>query len=116
MRRTFATTSSGAFCPISMGFRIGSFACSSSVGARPSQNWVALNMAFTTVGLLRCGRSFGAATPSGSGFWSTNALLASWQVAHETASLTESRLSLKSLSPRATFSGVGSVPGGTASS
>ncbi len=53
--------------PISMGLVIGSFAWSSSVAARPSQNCVALNIAFRTVGLFRCVRSFGAATPSASG-------------------------------------------------
>ena len=111
-----ATTSSGDFWPISIGFRMGSFACSSSDGARPSQNWVALNIALSTVGLLRCGRWAGAATPSGTGLWSTKPRAGSWQVAHDTWSLIERRLSLNSLSPSATLSGVGAAAGGTASS
>src|SRR5437016_240288 len=102
--------------PISIGFRMGSFACSSSDGARPSQNWVALNIALSTVGLLRCGRWAGAATPSGTGLWSTKPRAGSWQVAHDTWSLIERRLSLNSLSPSATLSGVGAAAGGTASS
>jgi hypothetical protein len=113
MARTFRMTSSPFFCPISMGFVIGSFACSSSVAARPSQNWVALKSAFVTVGLFRCVRCFGAATPSASGLWSTNPLAGSWQVAQETLSLVESRTSLKSFSPSASFAGVISDADGT---
>ena len=75
-----------------------------------------MNIAFSTVGLFRCVRLAGAATPSASGLWSTNPLAGSWQVAQETLSFTEMRLSLKSFSPSATFSGVGSDPAGTASS
>src|SRR4029077_10985228 len=95
----------GRHLSISIGFRIGSFACSSSDGARPSQNCVALNIALRTVGLLRLPRSFGAVTPSASGLWSTKPFCGSWQVAQATVLVTESRLSLKSLSPRAAFSG-----------
>src|SRR5205809_935171 len=90
---------------------MGSFACSSSDGARPSQNCVALNIAFSTVGLLRCGRWAGAATPSGTGLWSTRPRAGSWQVAHDTWTLIVRRLSLNSLSPSASLFAVGAGAG-----
>src|SRR5579885_1021437 len=51
---SLATTSSGDFCAISTGFKTGSLACSSKLGARPSQNCEAWNIALRMVGALRC--------------------------------------------------------------
>ena len=93
--RTFATTSSGDFCPISMGFKMGSFACSSSVGARPSQNCVALNMALSTVGALRCPRCL--PTPSDVTLWSTKPAFGSWHVEQETVPSTRQALVVEEL-------------------
>src|SRR5215217_979346 len=109
--RSFVTTASGEGMAISTGFRMGSFAWSSSVEARPSQNCEALKSALSTVGLLRM--PFWPFTPSDTGLPSEKPLFGSWHVAQDVLSSNDSRLSLKSFSHHPTRSGVGAALAGT---
>ena len=70
---------------------IGPLACSSRLGARPSQNWNSLKTEFSTVGLFRV--PFFPPTPSATFLPSANPFSGSWQVAHETVPSFERRLS-----------------------
>src|SRR5947209_4413635 len=89
---------------ISIGLAIGPLACSSRVGARPSQNWRVLYARLITVGALRpprwppIPRELAAPSP--------NAFAGSWQLAHETEWSDESRLSKKRSLPSSAFSAV----------
>jgi hypothetical protein len=85
------TVASREGCPISIGFRIGSFACSSRLGARPSRNSVWKKSAFRVVGALR--RPSWPSMPSETERWSVKPRLTSWQTAQATVPSRESRVS-----------------------
>src|ERR1700761_3458464 len=107
---SLATTSAPDFWPISTGLRIGHLAWSSRVAARPSQNSLAWNMAFSTVGLLRA--PCWPPTPAEVAFsarWSVKPLAGSWQVAQATVPSDDRRLSLNKVSPSLICAAVGGV-------
>jgi len=119
-----ASASCSFGCAISIGLRMGNFACASRLGARPSRNRLCIKKAFIVVGALRLPRA--SPTPSDTGRWSVKPRLTSWQVAQATVPSLDKRVSKYSFLPSATRSGViglslgtticcqvcGSTPGG----
>ncbi len=89
---------------ISTGLRMGPLACSSRVGARPSQNCTVWPPALYTVGELRPPSCF--LWPGEKGLPSTPYLFRSWQLLQETSWFFERRFSKYSMRPSSTFSGV----------
>jgi len=100
--RRIRTNSAHGACLIGMphldGLRIGSFACSSRVGARPSQNMLWNKAAFKVVGELR--RPRWSPMPSETLRRSVNPRLTSWQVAQETVPSCDRRVSKYNLRPQ----------------
>src|SRR5262249_27690347 len=85
-------------------------ACSSSVEARPSQNWSVLYARLMTVGALRPPRC--PPIPSELAAPSPKALAGSWQLAQATEPSDESRLSKKSSLPSSALAGVKGLSSG----
>ena len=110
--RTIVRIGSWSCSPISTGFTNGCCDWSSRSAERPSQNWLAMYAAFTTVGALRVPVSLLMPSEVLSGL-SVKALSASWQVAQLTSPVELKRLSLKSVLPSAIFSGVIGLLAGT---
>ena len=90
-------------CAISIGLRMGNFACASRLGARPSRNRLCIRKAFIVVGALRLPRA--PPTPSDTGRWSVKPRVTSWQVAQATVPSLDKRVSKYSFLPSATRSG-----------
>ena len=92
---------------ISTGLTIGPTACSSIVAARPSQNWCCsmLEARLSTGGALR--PPFLPSTPVETGVGSENPCCGRWQVAQETVSSTDRRVSKNNQRPSRTVAGVG---------
>src|SRR5512132_2077616 len=90
--------------PISTGFTIGPFACSSSVAARPSQNCTGRYAAFHTVGAERspCLPS----TPTLTARSSSPASITLWHELHDTVAVSDSRGSKNSCLPSSTLATV----------
>ena len=102
MLRIFCTTPS-VVMPISSGLVMGETICASSVGARPSQNCDLPQARLMRVWAWRT-PSF-PSTPLESGVLAAKAWAGSWQKAHETTPLAESRPSKKSTLPSSARAG-----------
>src|SRR6266498_4882541 len=96
--------------PISTGFWTGPRACSSKDGARPSQNWAALNTLLNAGGACRF--PFFPPTPLENWLGSANPFSGMWQEAQEIELSCERFFSKKSRLPRRTFSSVSGLSGG----
>ena len=91
--RTISRMGSWSARPPSTGLTGGCRASSSRLGERPSQNWVFMYAALTTVGALRVPVSLLTPSEVFRGV-SVKAFVGSWQVAHETSPVLLKRLSL----------------------
>ena len=97
---------------ISTGLRKGWPDWPSRSGSRPSQNWVKLKAALSTVGALRVPVSLLTPSETCSGL-SVKALSRAWQVAQLTSPVALNRGSWNNLSPSATLAGVIGLSAGT---
>src|SRR5512143_3229212 len=104
MWRTRSITASRLAMPISIGFTGGPLACSSSDGARPSQNCTEWNAAFHTVGALR--PPLRPCTPADVVMWSSPPSMTLWHEKHDTVPVEDRRGSKYSILPSSTLAAV----------